>query len=308
MITEIYEIPEKAELCYRNNRSIRLPEHVPYIGMGSSYFAPLALKYLGCDIFPEIASEYYHYSKNKILPLAILISQSGYSSETVWNIEKFSEYIALVNDTGSPLARSGKLKYTVELHAGIENYSSTKTYVNTLISLYQGLGNDCYAAIEAIRKNMARYEDWGEKQAGIILAEYRKGYIKGSYILGNGPNIATACEAALILTETTKIPFIPMAMAQYDHGPKESAENTIVLTINTCGPVKERTNKLLNTISRAGAISLVWDELSVQEYLSPITSIIPFNFLANAIAGRLGIKDTFSVGNKVTTVDPPERK
>lgn len=62
MIGEIREIPEKARLCYKNNRSIRLPMHVPYIGMGSSYYAPLALKYLGCNIIPEIASEYYHYS------------------------------------------------------------------------------------------------------------------------------------------------------------------------------------------------------------------------------------------------------
>ena len=108
MIGEIREIPEKARLCYKNNRSIRLPMHVPYIGMGSSYYAPLALKYLGCNIIPEIASEYYHYSsKNKDHNLAVLISQSGYSSETVWNIEKFTEYIALVNDNSQPTGQIG---------------------------------------------------------------------------------------------------------------------------------------------------------------------------------------------------------
>ena len=153
MIGEIREIPEKARLCYKNNRSIRLPENVPYIGMGSSYYAPLALKYLGCNIIPEIASEYYHYSsKNKDHNLAVLISQSGYSSETVWNIEKFTEYIALVNDTDSPLARSDKLKELVELYAGVEKYSSTKTYVNTLITLYQGMGIDSHRSHRGDRK------------------------------------------------------------------------------------------------------------------------------------------------------------
>lgn len=237
-----------------------------------------------------------------------MISQSGYSSETVWNIEKFTEYIALVNDTNSPLARSDKLKELVELYAGVEKYSSTKTYVNTLITLYQGMGIDSQGAIEVIEKCTERYEDWGEKQADTIFAEYRKGGIKVIYIIGNGPNIATAYQASLILTETTRIPFIPMALAQYDHGPKESAENTVVITVKTDGPVRERTNRLLNTIVRAGAISLVWEESDVKEYLSPITSIVPFNFLANSLAVRLGITETFSVGHKVTIVDAPDRK
>jgi len=308
MIGEIREIPEKARLCYKNNRNIGLPLHVPYIGMGSSYYAPLVLKYLGCNIIPEIASEYYYStSKNKDYHLAVLISQSGYSSETIWNIEKFAEYIAVVNDTASPLARSEKLKHLVEIYAGTEKYSSTKTYVNTLITLYQGMGIDSDSAISVIEKNMHGYEDWGEKQADIIFAEYRKG-VKGIFILGNGSNIATAYEAALILTETTKIPFIPMALAQYDHGPKESAENTIVIAVNTDGPVKERTNRLLKTITNAGAVTLLWEESHVEEYLSPITSIVPFNFLANALATRLGVKDTFSVGNKVTVVNPPDKK
>lgn len=304
MINEIREIPEKARLCFEKNRTIRLPEEVPYIGMGSSYFAPLALKYAGCNIFPEIASEYYHYShRNKDYALAVLLSQSGCSSETVWNIERFSQYLAIVNNTDSPLATSPKASQVIEIHAGAEEHSSTKTYVNTLITLYQGLGIDTQKAVRFLEDNIQKYEEWGERQAEFISDKYKSGNINGIYVLGNGPNIATACEAALVLTECTKIPFIPMALPQYDHGSKESAHGSIVIGISTEGPLKHRTRQLFETITRAGAISVIWEESDVSEYLSPVASIVPLNCLAYSLARKLGISRTFAIGNKVTLIE-----
>jgi len=303
MINEIREIPEKARLCLEKNRSISLPERVPYLGMGSSYFAPLALKYSGCNIFPEIASEYFHYRhKHKTYPLAVLLSQSGYSSETVWNINRFGEYVAIINNTDSPLATSPKAKKVIDIHAGVEVHSSTKSYVNTLITLYQGMNIDTDPAVRVLEENIRKYEEWGEQQAEIIHDKYSKGSTNGIYVLGNGPNIATACEAALVLTETTKIPFIPMALPQYDHGPKESAPESIVIGISVEGELKQRTKQLFETINRAGASTIIWEERDVNEYLSPLTSIVPLNCLAYSLARKLGISDTFVIGDKITVI------
>jgi glucosamine--fructose-6-phosphate aminotransferase (isomerizing) len=309
MISEIREIPERASLCYRENKQVRLPSEVPYLGMGSSYFAPLAMKYLGCNIYPEIASEYYHYThRNRKFNEAVLLSQSGRSSETLWCTERFSEYTAIVNDTGSPLARSAK--EVIAMHAGEEKHSASKTYVNTLITLYQGLGMDAGTAVTAIGENMGKYEEWGEQQAEFIHDLYTSRDAggagrgaRGIYILGNGPDAATACEAALILTESTRIPFTPMALPQYDHGPKEAAQGCIVLNIRSDGPAAERGDKLMNTLSRAGAYVASWDDRDVPEHLSPICSIIPFNCLAYFLGKRLGIRETFALGNKITMVD-----
>ncbi len=288
-------------MCYEKNRNIRLPEKVPYIGMGSSYFAPLALKYLGCNILPEIASEYYHYShKNKDFPVGVLLSQSGCSSETVWNIERFTEYVAIVNNTDSPLAASTKARQVIDIHAGAEEHSSTKSYVNTLISLYQGMDIDTEKAIKVLENSMQKYEEWGDRQAEQIYNKYTSGSINGIYVLGNGPNIATACEAALVLTECTKIPFMPMALPQYDHGPKESAPGSLVIGISAEGPLKQRTGQLFETITGAGASTVIWKERDVNEYLSPVTSIVPLNCLAYSLARKLGISRTFVIGNKVT--------
>jgi glutamine---fructose-6-phosphate transaminase (isomerizing) len=62
-----------------------LPRQVPYLGMGSSYFAPLAFKYIGIDISPEIGSKYFHYlAPEQKLPLGMILSQSGKSSDALW--------------------------------------------------------------------------------------------------------------------------------------------------------------------------------------------------------------------------------
>ncbi len=63
MENELFDIPNRAQLCYQKNKGLILPEKVPYIGMGASYFAAVTLRYLGVKIFPEIANEYYSMSK-----------------------------------------------------------------------------------------------------------------------------------------------------------------------------------------------------------------------------------------------------
>ncbi|MBC3789272.1 hypothetical protein [Spirosoma utsteinense] len=55
ILNEILEIPERAGEVLASTID-PLPLHVPYLGMGSSYFAPLAFKYMGVPIYPELAS------------------------------------------------------------------------------------------------------------------------------------------------------------------------------------------------------------------------------------------------------------
>ena len=97
MYEEIEEIPEKAyEILGLPINP--LPLQVPYLGMGSSYFAPLAFKYMGIEIQPEIASEYFNYlSFHKKKPLGVILSQSGKSSEALWCTQLFEQYIAISN-------------------------------------------------------------------------------------------------------------------------------------------------------------------------------------------------------------------
>lgn len=303
MFEEINEIPSKALAFIKESPSYALPIGVPYLGMGSSYFAPLAFKYMGIDIQPEMASEYFNYlTPNSKLENGVILSQSGKSSEALWCTAIFNKYVAITNNPENTLSTNSNVAQTINLLAGDEQYSSSKTYINTLIALFKGFGMDCESAVNVLVKNRAKYEQQGQQIANEVFELITNKKIHGIYIIGSGPNIATALQSALILCESTKISFNGITMAQYDHGPKETAANSIVIQIVAKGKSYERSQKLSNMISASGAHVFTIEEPEVQEQFSIINNIIPFNYMAYYLAEKLNITETFVVGGKVTEV------
>lgn len=303
MITEIEEIPHAAMRCYEATRGERLPLNVPYLGMGSSYFAALALKYQGMAIEAEPASEYYSYinTKNK-LPLGVLISQSGRSSETLWCRERFERIIAVVNDENSPLAEARNVEKNIFIKAGEERFTSSKTYVNTLIALYNGLGVDAKPAIDLLLQSMDQYKAWARVTAESIFERVRENRLNGVTIIGSGPNIATAYMGALGLQESAKLAAAGMPAAQYDHGPKEAAGNSVVIAVGASGPTDERMANLLDVIAKAGATTFQIKESNISEKLTPIVNIVPLFYLMHFLMIKLGVNKVFAIGDKVTQV------
>jgi len=307
ILSEIREIPDKARALL-SQPTVLLPLHVPYLGMGSSYFAPLAFKYMGVDIHPELASEYYNYlSTGEKHPLAVILSQSGRSSEALWCTDLFEAYVAVTNYPDNPLGTRPNVRATLDIGAGDEQFSSSKTYVNTLLALFRGFGFDPTSSVDLLIRNFSDYEQQGKALAEAVYALRQTRPIHGIYITGSGPNIATAYEAALILSESTKLAFVGLPMAQYDHGPKETARDSIVINIQANGPNRERTKKLAETIRAAGATVLTVEEPEADRTGGPeqflvLHNIVPFNFMAYYLAEKMGVGDTFTVGGKVTEV------
>lgn len=303
-LQEILEIPQRGKDLWMNSPAYELPLKVPYLGMGSSYFAPLAFKYMGIEIYPEIASEYFNYLKgsNK-RKNAVILSQSGKSTEALWCIDMFEQYTAITNTPGSPLATGAHVTDIISMMAGQELYSSSKTYTNTLLALFKGFGIDASAALQQISDNMDFYQHVGEGLAQEVFSLLKSDPIHGIYITGSGPNISTALEAGLILSESTKRNFHGLPMAQYDHGPKETAKNSIIIQILAKGDSYDRTSKLSDKIRKSGAYVFHVEEPALSENLSVLTNIIPFNFMAFHLAVKLNVGETFSVGGKVTEVE-----
>jgi glutamine---fructose-6-phosphate transaminase (isomerizing) len=188
-----------------NSPAYKLPLGVPYLGMGSSYFAPLAFKYMGVDIQQEIASEFFYYLKqeNK-LPHAVILSQSGRSTEALWCASLFEKYTAITNNLKSPLSTSDNSSQSIDLMAEEEQFSSSKTFVNTLLALFKGFGFDASSSVDLLERNFQGYIKKGEEMANRIFEQMNQNHIHGIYILGSGPNIGIALNAALILSESTK--------------------------------------------------------------------------------------------------------
>ncbi len=301
MEKEIFDIPIQARLCYEQNKGLILPDKVPYIGNGSSYFAALTLRYLGVKIFPELAGEYYSYlRKIKQFDNAVLISQSGRTTDVLNCGDCFREYTAIVNDISSPLANRQNVKSVVSLLAGNEKFSSTKTFINTLIVLYMGHGFDVRNVLDSIERRFNDFELTGNSVAAAIYKTLKKKRLK-CIIIGSGPNVGTAFQAAHLLSESTKYPFVGMSLSQYEHGYKETAKNSVVIAINpTNGILHERTNKLLELLRNADAAVYEVNEPELEEIYSPFSSIVPFFFMAGFLKSKLGIVATFQIGSKIT--------
>ena len=281
MLAEIKSMPERAQHFLRKSKEYTLPLGVPYIGMGSSYFAPLAFKYMGLDVRTELASEFYNYQyRGTKIPTGVLLSQSGRSTEVLWCAPLFDRYTAISNNPDSSLCNFPNVGNTVPLLAGEEKYSSSKTYINTLLVLFRGFGFDVQAAVKLMVDKMPDYEQQGKALAEAVFEWIDHPKITSLYITGNGPNIATAMQAALIMSESTKLNFNGLPMAQYDHGPKETAKDSVVIQILSKGKTYERCKKLSEPIQRAGAHVLTVEEPDANENESVITNIIPFNFMA----------------------------
>lgn len=302
-LSEIDEIPARAKEFLALSPDFLLPRGVPYLGMGSSYFAPLAFRYMGIDILPELASEYHNYIfAGKKADNAVIISQSGESSESLWCAELFNNYIAITNNGKSPLGIHPNARSTVMLHAAEEKYSSSGTYINTLLALFRGFGINTERAVGLLGEKIDHYRSLGEMMADDIYKRITGEKVHGIYVTGSGPNIATALEASLILSESTKLCFTGLPMAQYDHGPKETSAGSIVIQIIAGGKSRKRSIQLADKIAAAGAHVITVEEPDAEENLSVIHNMVPFNYLAAYLAEKLDITETFTIGGKITTV------
>jgi glutamine---fructose-6-phosphate transaminase (isomerizing) len=201
------------------------------------------------------------------------------------------------------LANGKNVAHVIPILAGVEHTSSSKTYTNTLLTLFKGFGIDATSALQVLTDNMSSYQKKGEAMAQQVFELVQFGKIHGIYIIGSGPNISTAMEAALILSESTKRNFHGMPLAQYDHGPKETAKQSIVISILSAGESYTRTIKLLDKLRDSGAHVITVEEIGVTENLSVLNNIVPFNFMSYYLAQKFNAGPTFTIGGKVTEVE-----
>ena len=298
--SEIAEIPEVAHRCLSANKGLRLPRGLPCLGMGSSLYAGQAARYAGADLWPEAAAEFaLHVSPDQVFERGILISQSGRSSETVWCRKRFREHIAITNDITSPLAEGASL--VVDLRAGPEQASASKTYIATLVALLNGVGLDPASEVAVLGEG----QDWA-RDAGQAIADFVAGAasdsIKGMLVIGSGAALGSARQAALVLSECIKYPVPGCSVGDYDHGPKEAAAGSALIFILSGGPEEERMLKLVQLVKSAGASVHVVKVPATHDRLAAIPAILPFNFAALELISRLGISQTFVLGRKITEV------
>jgi glutamine---fructose-6-phosphate transaminase (isomerizing) len=152
----------------------------------------------------------------------IVISQSGRSPDLLLSAraarDAGAQVIALVNDTGSPLAELAEI--VVPLHAGREtSVAATKSYIATLVAIAHvcaewGEDRDLLAALDglAVTLDRAWSHDWSAAQEVFAGAS-------SAFVLGRGLTLGIAQEAALKFKETCGLHAEAFSIAEVAHGP-----------------------------------------------------------------------------------------
>jgi glucosamine--fructose-6-phosphate aminotransferase (isomerizing) len=287
---EIFEIPsslrkviEQKKLISNIAREIieKDVKHIFLIGAGSSYHAGFAMSYMFNRItkiptFTEFSME-FQYLVRPILTkedCVIGLSQSGETKDTVESLKISKELgcltIGITNNLNSSLTEISD--YTIDLHCGKENsVLATKTYVSELATLAilsleiakekKSISSE---EINSLWIELIRIPD---KIHSIlpILHDTIKNYsdfLKSTrfcFILGSGPDYATAMEAALKLKEGARVFGQAYSTAEFPHGPITLADsNTCIIAIIPHEEDKRKSNliHLLKRIKERGATIL----------------------------------------------------
>lgn len=171
---------------------------------------------------PSIGSLYQATSDQfRNVPL-IAISQSGRSPDLLAAAQEASArgaiVIAVVNDAASPLADLAQI--VIPVHAGTEtSVAATKSFVCTLFALahlaaeWSG-DSDLLAALAEAgpRLEQAAHADWSAAVPLLVGASEM-------LVLGRGPTLPIAGEAALKLKETCNLHAEAFSSAEVAHGP-----------------------------------------------------------------------------------------
>ncbi len=244
MLKEIHEQPKVIRNtigeCIRNTEpvvdlsNIRESgiESVLMLACGTSYNVALIGKYimeefLRIPIRVELSSELNYQSNILHKPIAIAITQSGETADTLKAMKRLKEagcrVIVITNVVGSTASRIAN--QTIYTRAGPEiSVAATKTFMAQLMVLYwlaisysKDDARKLTSLIMELRQLPGKVQQVLERESEIIKdAEYLAKYENVFYI-GRGINLPVALEGALKLKETSYIHAEGLAAGEIKH-------------------------------------------------------------------------------------------
>ena len=338
MLKEIYDQPQAIEDTLRTARAdfgkilgldtpaLRGLQNVHITACGTAYHAGLVGKYYieqfaGIPVSVDLASEYkYRTVPHKSKTLAIAISQSGETADTIGAVKKAKELgfrtLAICNVLGSTLTRL--CDSTFFTHCGPEiSVAFTKAFTSQITAMYAlaislGLakGNVSKSSFDKLYRELMHLS---KAMSEAVKMEYtvrhltRKIYKADRFIfLGRHVHFPIALEGALKLKEVSYRSAEGFAAGEIKHGPISIIDKgTPVFMLMPQGPLFEKMLSACQECRARGAFVVaittpdaeqqaksVSDKVflvpPVNEFLQPILMVVPLQFLAYWIAKRLG--------------------
>jgi glucosamine--fructose-6-phosphate aminotransferase (isomerizing) len=286
------------------------PSVIVTCARGSSDNAAAFFKYLAeillgvpvASIGPSVAS-LYEAPLRLSGAVVVSVSQSGQSPDIV-ALQAAARRagalaIAVVNEATSPLASQADI--VLPLHAGVErSVAATKTFLSSaaVLAALVAEWRDDEALRGAVRALPAAFEtalaaDWSEPLASLSAAA-------SAYVVGRGPALPIAFEAALKLKETAELHAEAFSGAEVMHGPLQLVgEGFPVLAFRPRDAAHETMGQTIARLAASGGRVFVAEEgalaagrLAVstcgQALLDPLSMLLSFYGLAEAVARRRG--------------------
>jgi glutamine---fructose-6-phosphate transaminase (isomerizing) len=256
-------------------------------------------------------SVYYGAEPEMSSSTVVALSQSGRTPDVVEYVSRARRAgaftVALTNDTESELAHAAEA--VLPLAAGEERaVAATKTYLNQLAALALlaghcgGRGNRVASGIRSVAHELESALPSLESDARGLAAPFA--FVGRMFVIGRGPEFATAREIALKLLETCRTAAWPLTATDLAHGPVAvldplfpvwaiaSRDETLPAVQEAVARVREFGATIVASGDAADAIEGAQYVLPVPEpelpILSPILSVVPGQLFAAALARAKG--------------------
>jgi glucosamine--fructose-6-phosphate aminotransferase (isomerizing) len=255
---------------------------------------------------------YYRASLDLSGSVVVGLSQSGRTPDVLDYVERARHggafTIAVTNEPDSELARAAEA--VLPLSAGTEHaVAATKTYSNQIAALallagcLAGRCDELAGLLDAVADQLEEHLPEFERLASSIAVPFAS--VGRMFVIGRGPEFATAREIALKLLETCQIAAEPLTATDLAHGPVAALDPlfpvwSIAGEDETLDAVVDATARARATGATVIASGTASEALGDAQYLvpvpkpklqllAPLLSVVPGQLFAGAVARAKGL-------------------
>nr|WP_314468140.1 SIS domain-containing protein [uncultured Novosphingobium sp.] len=251
---------------------------------------------------PSVGSLYHATSAQFLDVPMIAISQSGRSPDLLAAAQdarnKGAVVIAVVNDAESPLAELAQI--VIPVHAGPEtSVAATKSFVCTLVALTHLVAE--WSQDEAL---LAALETTGEVLETAANADWTTAVdlLKDAsemLVLGRGPTLPIAGEAALKLKETSSLHAEAFSSAEVAHGPMTLVgDGDPVLVLAPLDVARTGLRERLDDFAARGARVIA---AGLPEDVAPAALVLPLATEVHPVLGAIAeIQSFYGLANELS--------
>lgn len=306
------QLAEDAEVYEALAHSLRLqpPAALATIARGSSdhaahYLAYLVMARIGTLVssLPMSLVTLYKSPLKCSGVVGLALSQSGQSPDLIAPVEYLragaARTVAIVNDAQSPLAKAAQ--YVLPLRAGPElSVAATKSYIAQLVAGARLVAN--WQGDPALLQALQRLPDALAKAAALDWSDAIEPLrtVDRLFVIGRGPALAIAEEAALKFKETCGISAEAFSGAEVQHGPMALVgQGFASLVFAPRGPAQAGLIELATQLRERGSTVLLAAPegtpgadlplaTTAHEQLDPIAAVQSFYPMVEALARARG--------------------